>query len=197
MNIIKLLDVSSPKTIKDTLNSLIEHYTALEANINSTADGAVAKAEEAITISNTALGAANNAVQTANTAQQTSVEAKQTAEESLAISSQAETTADNAKTLAESAFTESDEANLTAESALNIATEARAVIDHALETGALGTIVRDMDGTFLINVHRTEDMNVEDTATDKYILAPKAVSAELNKIKEEVGGGLPTIEYYW
>lgn len=60
-----------------------------------------------------------------------------------------------------------------------------------------GSLIYDAKGEPLSQVHITEDMNVEDTETEKYVLAPKAVNAELNKIKEELGGGLPTVELYW
>lgn len=60
-----------------------------------------------------------------------------------------------------------------------------------------GSLVFDSNGIPLSEVHITEDVNAEDTENTKYILSPKAVSTELNKIKEELGGGLPTVDLYW
>ena len=175
MDLIKLLDVSSPKGIKDVLNRLTEHYNTIEEDLTDSVALALLHSERAINASNAATENADRAVQTANTAQQTSADAKQIAEETLAIATQSDATANEAKVIAEGAYTDADEANLTAESALNIAVEARAVIDHALETGALGTIVYDVDAAFLTSIHRSDDMDVVDTATDKYILTPSAI----------------------
>lgn len=164
MNLIKLLDIANPKTIKDTINAMI----GITDTANTNASSAVTTANEAKTLSQTA---ATN-----------SVSAKQTAEEALAIVEEADTRSEEASLLAEQAIADADDAVDTAELALNTANAARSAVDQALDLGQLGSFVHNTSGIALAHAYMTNNINqTDDTALDRYYVAtPQLVRDALN-----------------
>lgn len=111
MDLFKLLDVSSPKIIRDTLNKTVTAFNILEEYVTETADTAAEHASVALTnstqaasIANTAHQKAEEAVATANESKTESTSAKDTANTAEANSITAvntATTAANASAVAE------------------------------------------------------------------------------------------------
>ena len=159
MDLIKLLDIANPKTIKDTINAMI----GITNTTNTNASNAVTTANEAKALSQTA--ATNSA------------SAKQTAEEALAIIEEADTRSEEASLLAEQAMADADDAVDTAELALNTANAARSTVDQALTLEQLGSFVHNTSGIALAHAYMTDNVNQTDDATlDRYHIAtPKLV----------------------
>lgn len=152
MDLIKLLDIANPKTIKDTINAMIGITDTANTNAN-----------EAKTLSQTA--ATNSA------------SAKQTAEEALAIIEEADARSEEASLLAEQAAADADDAVDTAELALNTANAARSAVDQAIDLGQWGTFVHNTNGIALAHAYMTDDVTqTDDTTLDRYYTAtPKLV----------------------
>lgn len=157
MDLIKLLDIANPKTIKDTINTMIGITDTANTNAN-----------EAKTLSQTA--ATNSA------------SARQAAEEALAIVEEADSRSEEASLLAEQAAADADDAVDTAELALNTANAARSAVDQALDLGQLGSFVHNTSGIALAHAYMTDNVNQTDDSTlDRYHIAtPTLVRNALN-----------------
>lgn len=162
MNLVKLLDVSSPKGIKETLNKLTEYYESLEADITQKTNTANTNSEQAVNTANAATNTANTALSNSNLAVQTSEEAKQIAENATEIAEQAEANSLEALEFANQAFTAADEANLNSETALSVATDAKQSIIDAIETGTLGSQLFNTTGEFLLSLNILDDLSTLD-----------------------------------
>ena len=68
MDLIKLLDVSSPKNTKSTINLLIEHYNKVDSDVTQSLNAFEEIANNALNNSENAIANANSAVQTAESA---------------------------------------------------------------------------------------------------------------------------------
>lgn len=176
MDLIKLLDIANPKTIKDTINAMI----GITGTANTNASNAVTTANEAKMLSQTA--ATNSA------------SAKQTAEEALAIIEEADNRSEEASLLAEQAIADADDAVDTAELALNTANAARSAVDQALDLGQIGSFVHNTSGIALIHAYMTDNVNqTDDTTLDRYYVAtPKlvrdALASYMNKVNPTATG---------
>lgn len=179
MDLIKLLDVASPQTMKKTINQVITEFEDLTTSLNNsvgaaigTASTAQSKAEQALASSETALTGSSNALVTA--------------ENALAMIEQADARSEEAASLAEQAFAEAQSATETAETAQAVALRAESTIDQVIGTGAFGTFVYDTNDIALSKVFLTDDITLEDTDERTYAPTPKAVKTALDTATADV-----------
>lgn len=126
MEHVTLMDVSSPKASKKTINALIDTYDGFEDTVKSIADEAKALAEASDTKAASAESTAAEAYNLANIATNDASTAKINAEEALTAASNAATSASNAETSATAAQTSAASAETSASSAQADAASAQA-----------------------------------------------------------------------
>ena len=197
MDLIKLLDVSNPKKIKDTINLLIENYEGFGDDIRAIADKAAEDSAAALLAGNEAKQIAQNSATTLlqSVTQQnniisqnfeeqdeiiaqnttTSDQAKQIAEEALAMIEQADARSQAATETAEDALDLANESIETSELAMNVATEAKSTVDQAISTGVFGTFVHNTAGVSLLHAYMTDNLEQENTDDYFYMATPKLV----------------------
>jgi hypothetical protein len=192
MDLFKLLDVSSPKIIRDTLNRTVTAFNILEEYVTHTADTAAEHANVALTnstqassIANTAHKKAEEAVATANEAKTESTSAKDTANTAEANSINAintATTAANASAVAE-------------QNALAALETAQEALDHVTDgSGTRVSVNGEVVRTF--NADTKADLSYVDAQVAALIgAAPETLNTleEVAKAIEENEGGLEAL----
>lgn len=192
MDLFKLLDVSSPKIIRDTLNRTVTAFNILEEYVTHTADTAAEHANVALTnstqassIANTAHKKAEEAVATANEAKTESTSAKDTANTAEANSINAintATTAANASAVAE-------------QNALAALETAQEALDHVIDgAGTRVSVNGEVVRTF--NADTKADLSYVDAQVAALIgSAPETLNTleEVAKAIEENEGGLEAL----
>lgn len=162
MDLFKLLDVSSPKIIRDTLNKTITAFNILEEYATETANNALDISETARTIAEQALQNSNSAVDTANNAEEQSRSAIDTAVYALGI-------ANTASTDASTALEVSNRASLDSAQAVAVSNTASANANNALEKATTAVSASDTANanasTALSN--STQAINTADSAYQK------------------------------
>ncbi len=175
MDLIKLLDVSNPKKIKDTVNLLISNYEGFDDEIRTTAQQALNTATSANVTALQAQGQVEENKALVTSANQISTEAKQISEEALAMIEAADKRSEEATTLAEQAIATAESADQTSELAMNVATEAKSTVDTAVSTGVFGTFVYGTNSVALQRAYATDDLLQENTEEREYLATPKLV----------------------
>ena len=176
MDLFKLLDVSSPKIIRDTLNKTVTAFNILEEYVTDTANNALSNSEAARIAAEQSLQNANNAVDTANNAEEQSRSATEIATTALGTANTASANAVNALEVSNRALLESVQA-------VTISNTASANANNALEKATTAVNVSDTANanasTALTN--STQAMNTANTAHQK---AEEAI-ATANESKTE------------
>lgn len=104
----------------------------------------------------------------ANAALNTAVTANDTANTAL-------TTVTDYEAIVMESAQDSREAVLTSELAMNVANEAKSTVDQALDIGALGSFVHNVNGIALAHAHMTDDPNQADDEELSFLATPTLV----------------------
>ena len=156
MDLIKLLDVSNPKKIKDTINLLIENYEGFDdeirtiaQNAGTTATNALATAQGALEVSTESAETLAQSIATQNaTIQQNKAEQDATIEAAFEVQdakldaqdeeiAQNTTTSDQAKQIAEEALAMIEQADARSQAATETAEDALDLANESIETSEL------------------------------------------------------------
>lgn len=156
MDLIKLLDISNPKKIKDTINLLIENYEGFDdeirtiaQNAGTTATNALATAQGALEVSTESAETLAQSIATQNaTIQQNKAEQDATIEAAFEVQdakldaqdeeiAQNTTTSDQAKQIAEEALAMIEQADARSQAATETAEDALALANESIKTSEL------------------------------------------------------------
>lgn len=176
MDLFKLLDVSSPKIIRDTLNKTVTAFNILEEYVTDTANNALSNSEAARIAAEQSLQNANNAVDTANNAKEQSRSATEVATNAL-------DTANMASANAATALEVSNRALLDSAQAVATSNTASANANNALEKATASVSVSDIANANASTALSNSTQAV-DTANTAHQKAEEAI-ATANESKTE------------